>query len=159
MLFHREDAAAVLKGSVASIFFTKIFLCKFLERDRKEADSGTRSAHNVGGLLRVRLIRKVRGCDDQVPRKSRGMLQKFFDPRFSVFVTHRVPSIVLHDTIAHWTILPSAKHGPYGRDYISPFVRPEEIGMGRSTNSLSTQKMFEVIPPNHAAEMSELLGT
>ena len=27
------------------------------------------------------------------------------------------------------------------------------------TNSLSTQKMFEVIPPNHAVEMSELLGT
>jgi hypothetical protein len=24
---------------------------------------------------------------------------------------------------------------------------------------LSTQKMFEVIPPNHAVEMSELLGT
>lgn len=28
-----------------------------------------------------------------------------------------------------------------------------------SMNSLSTQKMFEVIPPNHAVEMSELLGT
>jgi hypothetical protein len=28
-----------------------------------------------------------------------------------------------------------------------------------STNSLSTQKMFEVIPHNHAVEMSELLGT
>ena len=28
-----------------------------------------------------------------------------------------------------------------------------------STNSLSTQKMLKVIPPNHAVEMSELLGT
>jgi hypothetical protein len=27
------------------------------------------------------------------------------------------------------------------------------------TPSLSTQKMFEVIPPNHAVEMSELFGT